>query len=78
MLPQDLQHSDYRIRKLIGTLGLLLPLTLAIAMGEILASISQKLLCTVYPPFYLGPMGLLFLYVLHPHNTMEIADGSSK
>ena len=41
MQTTNLQHSDYRIRKLIGTLGLLLPFTLPIAKGLVLASISH-------------------------------------
>ncbi|MEO1031355.1 MAG: hypothetical protein AAFX55_08110 [Bacteroidota bacterium] len=41
MQTTNLQHSDYRIRKLIGTLGLCLPISLPIAKGELLASISH-------------------------------------
>lgn len=41
MIQQDLQNSDYRIRKLIGILGLCLPFLLVLAQGELLASISH-------------------------------------
>ncbi|RNC88023.1 MAG: hypothetical protein ED556_02200 [Winogradskyella sp.] len=56
MIQQDLQHSDYRIRKLIGTLGLLLPLTLPLAKGEVLASISHY--------YYSTLSSLIFIIVL--------------
>jgi len=56
MAQQDLQHSDYRIRKLIGTLGLLLPLTLPLAKSEILASISHY--------YYSTLSSLIFIIVL--------------
>ncbi|GAB5563206.1 MAG: DUF998 domain-containing protein [Winogradskyella sp.] len=52
----NLQHSDYRMRKLIGTLGLALPITLPLAKGEFLASISH---------FYYDTLSsLLFIIVL--------------
>jgi len=41
MIKTDLQHADYRIRKLIGTLGLILPLSLPLSKGEVLASMSH-------------------------------------
>lgn len=41
MQDKPLLSSDYRIRKLIGTLGLLLPIVLPIISGEVLASISH-------------------------------------
>ncbi|NJX15473.1 hypothetical protein [Tamlana crocina] len=41
MQDKPLLSSDYRIRKLIGTLGLLLPIVLPIIKGEFLASVSH-------------------------------------
>jgi hypothetical protein len=41
MPSQELQQSDYRIRKLIGILGLCLPLFLPIFGGELLSSMSH-------------------------------------
>jgi len=41
MQDKPLLSSDYRIRKLIGTLGLLLPIVLPIITGEVLASVSH-------------------------------------
>lgn len=52
----NLQHSDYRIRKLIGTLGLLLPLVLPLAKQEFLASISHY--------YYDTLSSLIFIIVL--------------
>ena len=52
----DLQNSDYRIRKLIGVLGLFLPLILFFSGGELLASISH---------YYYKPLpSLIFIIVL--------------
>jgi len=56
MPPSNLQHADYRIRKLIGILGLLLPLALPLAHGELLASMSHY--------YYSTLSSLLFIIVL--------------
>ena len=56
MIIKDLQHSDYRIRKLIGTLGLLLPFMVYFAKGEFLASISHY--------YYNTLSSLIFIIVL--------------
>ncbi|WP_369993218.1 hypothetical protein [Winogradskyella sp.] len=56
MKPTNLQHSDYRIRKLIGSLGLVLPIALPIAKGEVLASISHY--------YYDTLSSLIFIIVL--------------
>lgn len=56
MISTDLQHSDYRIRKLIGTLGLLLPLSLPLSKGEVLASMSHY--------YYDTLSSLIFIIVL--------------
>lgn len=56
MINKDLQHSDYRIRKLIGTLGLLLPILLPLAGGEVLASISHY--------YYNTLTSLIFIIIL--------------
>ncbi len=49
----DLQASDYRIRKLIGFLGLVLPVLLPLSEGIVLASISHY--------YYLKFSSLLFI-----------------
>ena len=56
MVTQDLQHSDYRIRKLIGILGLSLPILLPLANWEFLASISHY--------YYATLSSLIFIIVL--------------
>lgn len=56
MLITELQNSDYRIRKLIGFLGLLLPLLLFLAHGRVLASISHY--------YYQTLPSLLFIIIL--------------
>ncbi len=56
MQPTNLQNSDYRIRKLIGTLGLLLPIALPLAKGQVLASISHY--------YYSTLPSLIFIIVL--------------
>lgn len=56
MIAKDLQHSDYRIRKLIGTLGLMLPITLPLSKWDVLASISHYYYDTV--------SSLIFIIVL--------------
>jgi len=56
MIIKDLQHSDYRIRKLIGTLGLLLPFMVYFAKGKFLASISHY--------YYSTLSSLIFIIVL--------------
>ncbi len=56
MATTDLQHSDYRIRKLIGTLGLGLPLLLPISKWEVLASFSHY--------YYSTLSSLIFIIVL--------------
>lgn len=56
MPPTNLQHSDYRIRKLIGTLGFLLPIMLYAAEREFLASISHY--------YYYTLSSLIFIIVV--------------
>jgi hypothetical protein len=56
MIIKDLQHSDYRIRKLIGTLGLGLPILLPLAAQEVYASISHY--------YYSTLPSLLFIIIL--------------
>jgi len=56
MSNSNLQHSDYRIRKLIGTLGLALPILLPVLKGEVLASISHY--------YYSTLSSLVFIIVL--------------
>ena len=53
---QPLQRSDYRIRLLIGTLGILLPVALIIAKGSVLASISHY--------YYNNVASLIFIIIL--------------
>ncbi len=56
MPSQELQPSDYRIRKLIGTLGLSLPIILPIVKWEFLSSISHY--------YYATLSSLLFIIIL--------------
>jgi len=56
MHPQELQHSDYRIRKLIGILGLALPFLLPILEGQFLSSISHF--------YYLKFSSLAFIIII--------------
>jgi hypothetical protein len=56
MSSQELQPSDYRIRKFIGLLGLSLPIILPISKGEFLASISHY--------YYSTLSSLLFIIIL--------------
>ncbi|MRI02189.1 hypothetical protein GH721_16715 [Kriegella sp. EG-1] len=56
MPAQDLQHSDYRIRKLIGVLGLALPFLLPLTESQFLSSISHY--------YYLPFSSLLFTIIL--------------
>lgn len=56
MIPQELQSSDYRIRKLVGILGVSLPVLLPIAKLEFLASISHY--------YYATLSSLLFIIIL--------------
>ncbi|WP_420551630.1 hypothetical protein [Tenacibaculum aiptasiae] len=56
MVRQEIQHSDYRIRKLIGLLGLLLPLILLFSGGELLSSMSHY--------YYKTLSSLLFIIIL--------------
>ena len=53
---KEIQQSDYRIRKLIGILGLALPLLLPISEGQLLSSISHY--------YYLPFSSLLFVIIL--------------
>lgn len=56
MLIKELQNSDYRIRKLIGILGLLLPFVLVFSHGGVLSSISHY--------YYQTLPSLLFIIIL--------------
>ena len=56
MKTEGLQTSDYRIRKLIGILGLSLPIVLPVAKGEFLASISHY--------YYATLSSLLFIIII--------------
>ncbi|MBM1106216.1 hypothetical protein JQC67_08720 [Aurantibacter crassamenti] len=56
MSAQEIQHSDYRIRKLIGALGLALPFLLPLTEGQFLSSISHY--------YYLSFSSLLFIIIL--------------
>jgi hypothetical protein len=56
MPTQPIQQSDYRIRKLIGTLGLALPILLPISGGMLLSSMSHY--------YYLPLSSLLFIIIL--------------
>ena len=56
MPSHELQHSDYRIRKLIGGLGLSLPVMLPLSEWELLSSMSHY--------YYYSLSSLLFIIVL--------------
>lgn len=56
MVKQDLQNSDYRIRKLIGVLGFCLPIILIVSEGKLLASISHY--------YYFNLSALFFIIIL--------------
>jgi len=56
MPSQPIQKSDYRIRKLIGTLGLALPILLPLSVGMLLSSMSH---------YYYQPLSsIIFIIVL--------------
>ena len=78
MSTSNLQHSDYRIRKLIGTLGLLLPIVLPIVKGQVLASISHYYYSTLSSLIFiivLSAFGLFLLsykgYKIDPDETIS-------
>ncbi len=56
MIPQELQSSDYRIRKLVGILGISLPVLLPMAKFEFLASLSHY--------YYSTLSSLIFIIIL--------------
>ncbi len=56
MPSQEIQHSDYRIRKLIGVLGLALPFLLPISEGMFLSSISHY--------YYLSFSAIIFIITI--------------
>jgi len=56
MPSQPIQHSDYRIRKLIGTLGLTLPILLPLSEKSLLSSISHY--------YYLPLSSIIFIIIL--------------
>ncbi len=80
MQTKNLQHSDYRIRKLIGTLGLTLPIALPVAKWDVLASISHYYYDTLSSLLFiiiLSAFGLFLLsykgYTIDP-STEKISD----
>lgn len=56
MIIKELQKSDYRIRKLVGILGLLLPFVLPLAQGDFFSSISHY--------YYQNVPSLIFIITL--------------
>ena len=56
MPTQSIQQADYRIRKLIGTLGLALPIILPLSQGMLLSSISHY--------YYQSLSSIIFIIVL--------------
>lgn len=64
MVHQELQNSDYRIRKLVGILGLLLPIILVISKGEFLASISHYYYSTLSSLFFIIILSSFGLFLL--------------
>ena len=61
---QELQQSDYRIRKLIGILGLSLPILLPIAASEFLASISHYYYTTLSSLFFIIILSAFGLFLI--------------
>lgn len=53
---QEIQHSDYRIRKLVGALGLMLPVILPLSEMELLSSMSHY--------YYHSLSSIIFIIVL--------------
>lgn len=64
MVHQELQNSDYRIRKLVGILGLCLPFILIIAKGELLASISHYYYSTLSSLFFIIILSAFGLFLI--------------
>ncbi|MDD7885987.1 hypothetical protein [Flavivirga sp. 57AJ16] len=64
MVHQELKNSDYRIRKLIGTLGLCLPFILLIVKGQLLASISHYYYCTLSSLFFIIILSAFALFLI--------------
>ncbi|GAA4234185.1 DUF998 domain-containing protein [Postechiella marina] len=64
MTHQELQNSDYRIRKLIGILGLCLPFILIFAKGELLASISHYYYSTLSSLFFIIILSAFGLFLI--------------
>jgi len=64
MPSQHLQVSDYRIRKLIGVLGLSLPILLPIAAWEFLASISHYYYPTLSSLFFIIILSAFGLFLI--------------
>lgn len=64
MIPQELKNSDYRIRKLIGTLGLCLPFILLISKGELLASMSHYYYSTLSSLFFIIILSAFALFLI--------------
>ncbi len=64
MQDQPLHISDYRIRKLIGALGLCLPIILPIAMGEFLSSLSHYYYATLSSLFFIIILSAFALFLI--------------
>lgn len=64
MPAEDLQHSDYRIRKLIGTLGISLPIILPIVKHEFLASISHYYYSTLSSLIFIITLSAFGLFLI--------------
>lgn len=64
MKPQELQPSDYRMRKLVGILGLSLPVLLPIGASEFLASISHYYYDTLSSLFFIIILSAFGLFLI--------------
>lgn len=60
----QLQQSDYRIRKLIGILGLALPFVLPLAAGDVLSSISHNYYLTVPSLIFIITLSTMGLFLI--------------
>ncbi len=64
MIPEGLQQSDYRIRKLVGILGIALPVLLPFTMGDFLASISHYYYSTLSSLFFIIILSAFGLFLI--------------
>ena len=80
IVEQELQNSDYRIRKLIGILGMLLPVLLLLVQRELLSSISHYYYQTVSSLIFIIILSAFGLFLISykgykiDHTTEKVSD----